>query len=108
MNLANARSYAMEKWFDSEFSDQITYNGTEIQGHISYGGGSANAFIADYATLVIRVADVPAPAYRDTVIINETPWQVHQDETQAIIIRGDGLTWELPLIKDEKPKAWAR
>lgn len=104
MNLSEAKAKALEKWFDPEFADLITYNGADIYGHVSYGG--RNAPTALHATLTVKVSDVPAPAYRDPVIINGITWRVFQDEGLSIIIKGDGLTWDLPLARDEKPKAF--
>lgn len=103
MNLAEAKAAALETWFSSAHADEITYNGTAIYGHLSYGGG--NAPTARHATLTVQVSDVAAPTYRDAVVINSTTWRVYSDGGEAIIA-GDGLTWDIPLIRDEKPKAF--
>ncbi|BBO92055.1 hypothetical protein [Desulfosarcina ovata] len=104
MNLADAKVYAMDVLFSADHADLITYNGSPIYGHITYGG--RNAPTAKHATLTVRVSDVPDPQYRDTVIVGSTTWRVFQDQSQDVIIAGDGLTWEIPLIRDEKPRAF--
>ena len=102
MNLSEARASALNTCFSSAHADALTYAGTSIYGHVTYGG---NAPTARHATLTVRVSDVAAPAYRDTVVIGSTTWRVHSDGGEAIIT-GDGLTWEIPLIRDEKPRAF--
>lgn len=84
--------------------ETVTYKGSEIPGIVDYGG-KGHGENARTATLTVKVLDVPDPAYRDTVVIGSTTWRVFKDSGQEVIIRGDGRTWELPLIRDERP-AW--
>ncbi len=100
MKFEDAKSAALEEWFRPDFSEAIIYNGANIQGHITYGG--PNSLIADQAVLTVRVSDVPAPAYRDTVVIGGQAWRVYQDEKQGVIIKGDSMTWDLMLIRGER------
>lgn len=99
MKIAEANAAALAAWFSPEFSDAITYNGVPIQGHVTYGGTGA---LASQAVLTVRKSDVPAPAYRDEVVIEGITWRVHQDQNHPVIIKGDALTWDIALIKGER------
>jgi len=90
---------AMDVWFADAIADTINYNGQDIRGHIRYDKnldertGTADA----RATIIVKQADVPAPDYRDPVVIGSQTWLVRS------ISSGDGLTWELELYRDERP-----
>lgn len=90
----------MAAWFDTGFAESVTYNGSVIQAHISYGG--KNSPMGDHATLTVKRSDVTAPSYRDTVVIDGLTWRVFQDEGQNVIIKGDALVWDVPIIKGER------
>ncbi len=54
------------------------------------------------ATLTVRASVVPDPQYRDTIVIGGNTWKVLTGQQ----ITGDGWTWEIPIIRDEKPRAF--
>ena len=103
MNIADAKAFAMDKWFDPAYADQITYNGVDIYGHVIYGG---NNVFAKHATIIVQVSDVADPQYRDLVEINGTAWRVYRHDNSDVIIKGDGQTLEIPIFKDEKPRVF--
>lgn len=84
-----------------ELADPITYNGVMIPALIAIGGGAAGqdgSSSADEAVLYVRVSDVAAPTYRDTVTHLGKSWRVLD------IAGGDGHVWELNIISDERPR----
>jgi hypothetical protein len=98
MGFAEETARAMAVWFGPGLTDAVTYNGLPLRGHVQYaaeGGRPGGVMLA--ATLQVRAADVPAPAYRDAVVINGLTWHVQNGWT------GDNLTWTLPLARDERP-----
>ncbi|WP_054031018.1 head-tail joining protein [Desulfatitalea tepidiphila] len=101
MNLDDAKSAALAVWFDTGIAESITYNGSAIPGHISYSEPGKAAY-ANHAVLTVRRSDVPAPAYRDTVVIDGATWRVYQDDGQAPICGGDELTWDIPIMRGER------
>ncbi len=101
MNLTDATAAALSAWFDPGYAESITYNGSAIRAHIAYGE-SGGASYAHHATLTVRRSDVPAPAYRDTVVIDGATWRVFQDDGQAPVCGGDALTWDIPIIRGER------
>lgn len=57
-----------------------------------YGRG-----VAAEAMALVKVSEVPNPAYRDKLTINGRQWRV------AEVIEGDGRTWSLALVDDQRP-----
>ncbi len=83
----------------------VSYNGADITAlDVVYGQSAGGAVHADTAELEVDAADVPAPQYRDAVVIAGITWRVHRDEARGLAITGDGHTWRIPLIKDERIK----
>ena len=100
----DAVTAAMAVWFGPGMDPEtVTYKGTGIPGHISYGGRS-DGENARTAILEVRVSDVPNPTYRDTAVINGVTWRVYRDQSQEVVIQGDGYTWKLPITRDERPR----
>ena len=67
----------------------------------SYGrepaqGGYGRGVVAE-ALALVKVSEVPTPAYRDRLTINGRQWRV------AEVIEGDGRTWSLALVDDQRP-----
>lgn len=86
----------------SDFAESVIYNGFTITAVVSYGqlmSPDAGAVKA-VKTLWVNDSDVPAPSYRDTVIIDSDTWYVGPEEA----FRTDGNVWELPLYRAERPK----
>ena len=85
----------------------ITYNGAPVTAlNVIYGqAGGAGTVHADLAEIEVDADDVESPQYRDTVIIegNSNAWRVHRDAIRGLAISGDGYTWKIPLIRDERP-----
>ena len=99
----DAVTAAMDVWFGTDMDPEtVTYNGTDISGHVDYGGRS-DGENARTAVLEVKVSDVSDPAYRDTVVINGVTWRVYRDQSQEVVIQGDGYTWKLPVTRDERP-----
>ena len=83
----------------------VSYNGADITAlDMVYGQSAAGAVHADTAEIEVDAADVPAPQYRDAVVIAGITWRVHRDDARGLAISGDGHTWRIPLIKDERIK----
>ena len=106
MTLKEQITADMTVFFDTdEFAQTITYNGTDIPALVEYGedldmeGGATGSLLAR-AIITLRVADVPAPAYRDEVVIGSMAWRV------LTVDGGDDYTWRLNLFRDERP-LWA-
>jgi hypothetical protein len=87
-------------FFDTnEFAETVTYNAAPIIGIPDYGADqdSNDSDSMTKATIFVKASDVPAPKYRDTVIINSIVWNVLN------ITEGDGYVWKLNLYRDERP-----
>jgi len=83
----------------------VTYAGQPIVAlDLHFGQSAAGAVHADTAEIEVDATDVPAPRYRDAVVIAGITWRVHRDEARGLAITGDGHTWRIPLIKDERIK----
>ncbi len=83
----------------------VTYAGQPIVAlDLRFGENTTGAVHADTAEIEVAAADVPAPQYRDAVVIAGITWRVHRDEARGLAITGDGHTWRIPLIKDERIK----
>ncbi|MEE4112713.1 MAG: hypothetical protein V2I40_07855 [Desulfobacteraceae bacterium] len=102
MGFSDAIANALGVWFGSEYAETITYDGADISALVTYGGGSTNS-VAETAVIEVKVSDVPAPAYRDAVVIAGETWRVYRDKMQEAVITGDGYTWKIPIKKDERP-----
>jgi len=90
-------------FFNSEeHAEAVTYAGENITALVFYGENlndlpyGTGALVAT-ATLLVQVADVAEPAYRDTVVIGSSPWTVTKIE------KGDPYVWEITAEKDERP-----
>ena len=84
-----------------EFARTVTYNGSDIPAIVDFGmqaGESAKA-----AVVFVKALDVPAPAYRDMVVIDGSTWRVFRDRNQSAEIEGDGHVWKIPITRDERP-----
>ena len=83
----------------------VTYAGEAITAlDVRYGESAAGQVHADTAEIEVAAADVPSPQYRDAVVIAGVTWRVHRDEARGLAVQGDGYTWRIPLIKDERIK----
>lgn len=102
MTFSDAIDNAAAIWFGSDFGDPITYNGKPIYGHVDYGKGGDDAD-ASRATIEVAVSDVPDPQYLDPVIIEGVEWTVYRDGRTGDEITGDGVSWTIPLTRDERP-----
>lgn len=93
-------------FFDTdEFAQSVTYNGTSIDALVEYGVDLTQSFNdgwqksgASLVTIEVKASDVPSPAYQDAVIIGATTYAVSNVKS------GDGYTWMLELITDERPR----
>lgn len=99
MTLATQMESDLDILFSTDdFAISVTYAGTAIPGLVDYhddpdmepGGRSSRA------TLEVRVSDVAAPAYRDTVVIDGNTWHV------LGVMSGDGHVWTLEVLRDER------
>ena len=84
---------------DLPWVEAITYNGTPgVPAFVSYGEDldERPGSHAARAEVTLRVSDVPDPDYRHPVVIGSHTWRV------AKIIKGDGQTWTLELMRDER------
>lgn len=103
MTLAEQLTTDLSVFFDTDdFATTITYNGTDILALVDYGLDS-DGDNARTARIVVKASDVPAPAYRDTVVISGTTWRVFRDPDKEVAVKGDGQVWEMSLIRDERP-----
>ncbi len=86
----------------------ITYNGAPVTAlNVLFGlssGTGAGTVHAQTAEIEVDADDVQMPVYRDPVIIDGIAWRVHRDEAKGLAISGDGYTWKIPLIRDERAK----
>lgn len=99
MTFNQAVSNAMPIWFADGFTEAIIYNGVTIRGHVDYGGETG-------ASVEVQISDVPAPKYRDKVIVAGVTWYVFREtpsNTQESELAGDTKTWRILLYKDERP-----
>ncbi len=75
----------------------ITYNGTGVVADVSYHHGDLEKdLVGEEAKIVVKVADVAQPAYRDTVVIGATTWRVKEDGWS-----GDAYIWNIELYRSE-------
>ncbi len=104
MSFASAVSH-MVATIKSTMGVPVAYNGADITVlNVIYGQSAAGAVHADIAEIEVAAADVPSPQYRDAVVIAGVTWRVHRDESRGLAVQGDGYTWRIPLIKDERIK----
>lgn len=85
-----------------EHAQAITYAGEAVNAIVDYGENLAEDYHGDnsrvmQATIIVAVADVAAPAYRDAVTIGATSWFVDR------VIEGDSEKWTLALTSGERP-----
>ncbi len=99
MDLNTAHTHALGVLLDAT----ITYNGTDIPAHIGEQHQDAQRRTV---VVTVRQSDVAAPAYRDRVVINGVQWRLFKDQNRnsAPTITGDGLTWQITLYRDERPR----
>jgi len=103
MTLAEQLTTDLSVFFDTDdFAQPITYNGSDILAIVDYGM-DASGENARTARIVVKVADVPSPAYRDPVVIGSDTWRVFRDPGKEVAVKGDGHVWELSLVRDERP-----
>ncbi len=95
----------MDLMFDTtEFCETVTYNGVNIPAIVNLGrdlskepGITAETALVAMATIEVKKSDMAlTPTYRDTVLIDGAAWRMLN------IQNGDGLTWLLNLIQDER------
>lgn len=91
-------------FFDSnEFAETISYNSASISAIVEREFDLADINMASWdsakveAIVTVKVSDVANPSYRDTVTIGSDTFRVFQR------ISGDGGTWTLALISEERP-----
>jgi hypothetical protein len=72
--LANAAA----AWYGDDLAEALTYNGDSVAGHIERTGGEQGPEVRrQTAKLHVRKSQVPAPAYRDSVVDEAgTTWRV--------------------------------
>jgi hypothetical protein len=103
MTLAEQLTTDLPVFFDTDdFARTVTYNGAEISAIVDYGV-SPDGENARTARLIVKVSDVPDPAYRDTVVIGSATFRVFRDPGKEVAVKGDGHVWELSLVRDERP-----
>jgi len=81
-------------------AETVTYNGTDIPGSVTYGrdlaAGTGRPGMMAEAEIEVLKRDVPAPVYRDTVLIDGATWRVRH------VISGDEWGWRLAIANDER------
>ena len=105
MNLSELAEFDLTNVHLSEdanmtLAQDVTYNGASIRAVVMYGetlteGGGETGAMA-MADMVVSVADVPLPAYNDTVVVGGVTWRVRHGA------RGDGLSWRVTLFRDQR------
>lgn len=102
MTLSDQLTTDLAVFFNTdEFARSVTYAGNAIDALVVYdenldAAGSRGSAMAR-GHLVVKVSDVPAPVYRDTVVIGSDTWRVRR------IIYGDGQIWKLEIYRDQRP-----
>jgi hypothetical protein len=87
-----------------EFAETITFKGVTIPAIVTRQKKINN--VGTYkitAWIEVKVSDVPAPKYRDVVVIGADTFYVYQDDDVTPEKDDSGLTWIIPLIRDERP-----
>ena len=79
--------------------DNLVDDPFEVEGHLQSSQDSPTAV---HSVLIVKKSDVTSPDYRHKVTINSTVWRVLKDESQGAVIKDDGYTWEIPIIRDER------
>jgi hypothetical protein len=102
MSFSTACNNAESVWFGPGFAEEIVYAGETIYGHVDFGKGTDRAN-ASRAVIEVAKSDVAEPAYRDSVIIDGVTWYVYRDLRSGEGWTGDGLSWRIPIIRDERP-----
>jgi hypothetical protein len=84
----------------SDFATTVTYNSVAIVAIWTPGENQADnpPSTVREGRLEVKITDVAAPAYRDSVIIDGVTWRVRR------VISGDEYTWLLALETSERPK----
>ena len=56
------------------------------------------------AVINVRVSEIAKPAYGGKFLVGSDTWKVYQDQrTGSSYLKGDGYTWDIPVIRDERP-----
>lgn len=103
---------ALDLWFSTDIGAvAVTYTpdvgeGTpvSIYGHVEYGAGEHGGH---GAILDVRVSDVANPQYGDDVVIGSVAWRVARPGGRADF-EGDGHSWRLPLVRDQRKNPLSR
>lgn len=100
-DIANA---ALDVWFELGFAETVVYDNGEdqpfqVQAHVQSSSDSPNAI---HSKLLVKKTDIPEPKYRDKVTISGSVWRVLKDEAQGAVLKDDGYTWEIPIVRDER------
>lgn len=103
MTLAAQMTTDLSVFFDTdEHAQTVTYDGSDITAIVDYEtllSEQASGAVKRQKVLWVKVSDVSAPAYRDTVVIGSDTWYVGRESKHET----DGYTWKLPLYRDERP-----
>ena len=83
----------------AEFAQTIFYDSVVIPALVDYTAMPSSRDSVRYdASILVKTSDVPIPAYRKSVVIGAATWVTGQPED----CEGDGLTWKIPLSRDER------
>jgi hypothetical protein len=91
-----------------EFAEMVSYsdgtNTTSVKGILDFGGTEFDKQ-ASTGKITVKKSDVPSPGYRHTFTIDGETWTVKADKS-GLDISGEGLTWEIGIVKKERFGAW--
>ena len=90
-------------WLSGELPwvQSVTYNGASVSASFQIKSEELADGRRESAELIVSAADVPAPAYRDAVVVDGATWRVLR------LVTSDTYSHRLELTKAENP-IWQR
>lgn len=96
-------------FFDTAaFGQAVTYNGAAITAILETPEANMVTGLDAAACLIhVKSADVPAPAYRDLVVVSSGDhagsWRVYRWNRRPVVLDDAGGVYTLMLTRDERP-----
>lgn len=93
-----------------EFAETVIYDNkttqVEIDAIVTFGEDGKQKYEGDHASIQVKKADVPNPAYGHSFIIGGQEFKIAKDSNRDNIVPLDDYTWQIKITANERFEGW--